>query len=422
MNLRTALRSSIVAFLPLLIIPDISLATNGTLLIGFGAKSRAMGGAAVAHAQDSLVAAVNPAGIADVGTRADIGAMLFSPRRSAWVPGFSGRDNVQSGSNLFVMPNMGGVYKFNRKMSVGFAAVAFGGGNTRYNENFFDFAGDPPPTLGANLAQAVMSPSVSYKLTKQHTLGASLLLGIQQFRAYGMTAFGDAGFSSDPDSLSNRGNDYSVGAGVRVGWLSSFFKGRLSLGATASSRVRMTKLDKYKGLLAQNGRLDLPAIYSAGIAVKPVKKLTITGDLQYIDYSNIKALRNRGPKQFLPLPPDDQLLGASQGFGFGWQNMWVYKGGAKYDLNDKWILRAGYNYADTPISDIELLSNTIAPATVKHHATLGVTYNSSKNSEWSFAGMWAFKAQQVGFDSFSNDNIRISMYQYALEASYGFHF
>ena len=43
------------------VIPSAAVATNGYFLIGFGAKSRAMGGVGVAYAQDGLAAAANPA-------------------------------------------------------------------------------------------------------------------------------------------------------------------------------------------------------------------------------------------------------------------------------------------------------------------------------------------------------------------------
>lgn len=422
MNIKTALRLSVVVLAPLLAVPSLTQATNGSLLIGHGAKSRAMGGVGVAYAQDGLAAAVNPAGIANVGTRADLGVMLFRPKRSAWVPGFSGRDEIDSGANLFLIPNMGGAYKFNRKMSFGFAAIGAGGGNTRYSENFFDFSGDPPPTLGVNLMQMVMSPSVSYKLARNHAVGASLLIGVQSFRAYGVTAFADAGFSSNPRYVSNKGNDFSYGAGARIGWTSNFFKDRLTIGAAASSKVYMTKFDKYKGLFADEGSFDMPPIYAVGVAVKPTDKLTLAADFQYIDYSAIDAISNLGPTQFLPLPPADRLLGAKNGLGFGWDDMKIYKIGASYDLNDRWVVRAGFNYGKSPIKDGQLLFNTLAPATVERHVTMGFTYKSSPNSEWSFAGMYALKNRQVAYDTFSGDNIRLSMHQYALDISYGYFF
>jgi len=407
-------------------IPVTAYATNGSLLIGYGAKSRGMGGVGVAYAQDALVSAVNPAGMVDVGTRGDVGLMLFKPDRSSWVPGFSGKDNITSGATLFAIPNMGVNYKFNRKVSVGFAFVGAGGGNTRYNENFFDFSGEPNPTLGVNLAQAIMSPGFAYNITKQQSFGVSLLLGIQTFRAYGLEAFGDAGFSSDPEHLTGNGNDWSYGAGVRLGWRGKFFDEKLTLGAAYSSRMYMTKFDKYKGLFAEQGSADIPEMFSLGLALKPIDKVVLAFDAQYINYDDIASFNNSGPEFFLPLPPPEELMGEDNGLGFGWESIWVYKLGIDYEYNKNWTFRAGYNYSDFPMKEdgIQILANTLAPAVTQHHMTLGFSYKpkSSSKIEWTFALMRAFRTDVVEYNEFSSDNIRIGMDQWAADIEFGYIF
>ncbi len=44
-----------------------------------------------------------------------------------------GNTKEKSGSNLFLIPSMGGIYKFNRKIVMGMAAVG-NGANTRYDQ------------------------------------------------------------------------------------------------------------------------------------------------------------------------------------------------------------------------------------------------------------------------------------------------
>jgi len=58
--------------------PSITLATNGYFLIGYGAKSRSMGGVGVAYGQDGLAAdqASSSAGLASSST------VLSSPERN----------------------------------------------------------------------------------------------------------------------------------------------------------------------------------------------------------------------------------------------------------------------------------------------------------------------------------------------------
>jgi len=402
----------------------IASATNGYFLIGYGAKARAIGGAGVAFPQDGLAAAANPAGITEVGSRLDIGGELFSPPREAGTPdggaglfGF-GAGTVKSGSNLFLIPSMGFAYKFNRRMSVGFAAIG-NGANTRYSgdQNFFDVLSKNQYTVGVQLLQMQMLPTVAYRLNKNHSVGASLAIGVQQFRAYGLGDFSitQFQFSSDPENLTNRGNDYSYGAGVRFGWLGHFFKRRFSLGVNYASRVYMTKFDKYKGLFAEEGGFDIPENYAAGFAFKLTPKLTFAGDVMKIRYSSVKSVGNRHATSSIldpctrpigldpsvcsagrtePPVPADQALGASNGWGFGWDDSVAYKFGAVYEMNSKWTLRAGVNYGKSVISDDQLLFNLLAPALVEWHATVGFTYAPDNHNEITFNYMHAFENSQ----------------------------
>ncbi len=271
--------------------------------------------------------------------------------------------------------------------------VVGAGANTRFNENFFfDDPTLPGPqadtsdgSLGVNLIQMIMAPGMAYNLNRQHSVGVSLQLAVQQFRAYGLkNAF--ASLSLDPDNLTNRGNDYSYGGGVRLGWRSKFFDKRLTLGGTYASRIYMTKFDKYKGLFANDGEFDIPENFGLGISVQPIDSLTIAFDWQKILYSDIAAVGNPS----IPISADpnntENKLGASSGPGFGWSDQNVYKIGVSYDWSPSLTLRAGYNYAETPIQENESLEfNVLAPATTEQHYTVGATYRVGKAHEWSFA-------------------------------------
>lgn len=411
-----------------------SFATNGYFLIGYGAKSRGMGGVGIAYAQDSLAAAANPAGMSDVDMntmRVDVGAEFFLPKRgfvndsSTLESGFPGSDgpvNHRSGSNVFLIPSMGGVYKFNRKMTIGMSVIG-NGANSRYDQSVpgkpscidgnttggtgstaFNFNCLGSPTAGVSLIQMQMLPSIAYKLTKNQSIGASLTIGIQQFRAYGLQAFGQDGLGyADGPNLTNRGNDYSYGAGIRLGWLGKFFNNRLSVGTNYASRTYMTKFDKYRDLFAEQGSFDIPEHFGIGLAVKATDKLTVAADFQRIMYSDIKSIGNKGPDasdpfNFFPSGCQDEpgggntcLLGRDDGMGFGWQDQDVYKIGVNYDYNSTWSFRAGYNYADAPMPNDQVLFNFMAPAVNEHHVTAGLSYRPSPNIEWTANYQHAFK-------------------------------
>ncbi len=62
----------------ILISPAVN-ATNGYFSHGFSTKEKGLAGAGTAYSQDSMAAATNPAGMAFVGERMDLGLQLFSP-------------------------------------------------------------------------------------------------------------------------------------------------------------------------------------------------------------------------------------------------------------------------------------------------------------------------------------------------------
>lgn len=417
----------------LLLIPTTVSATNGYFLIGYGAKSRSMGGVGVAYAQDGLAAAANPAAMADVDVstmRIDGGLEFFNPYRgfvndsSTLESGFPGSQypvDHESGSNEFLIPSMGGIYKFNRKITLGLAVIG-NGANTRYNQEIpgkptcndgdtsggvgstaFNFNCLGSTTVGVNLLQAQMLPSIAYKVDKVHTIGASLAIAVQSFRAYGLQSFGQDGLGyTDGEKFTNEGNDFSYGAGVRFGWLGKFYKNRLSLGANYASKVYMSKFDKYEDLFAEQGKFDIPSHWALGAAFKATDKLTIAADFQKIYYSDVASINNKGPDPANPtefFPPGCQtlpdgsnscLLGKDDGMGFGWGDADVYKIGFNYDYDPTWSFRAGYNYSKAPMDDDQVLFNFLAPAVCEHHLTLGMSYRPNKNMEWSFNYMHAY--------------------------------
>ncbi len=417
-------------------------ATNGYFKIGYGTKNRGLAGAGVAYAQDSLAPAANPAGLTSVGTRLDAGIELFNPQRDAKLDGtFLGgaASQADSGATLFAIPNAGFAMSMSG-MSVGFAMVANGGMNTRYNTNIYDEALAPAAaipvgflpntgTLGVNLSQLLMLPTVAVEVTPEHSLGASLVIGYQRFRAYGLGDFAAFGFSSDPTHLTNKGDDDAWGAGVRVGWTGQLTSS-LTVGATYASKVYMQEFERYAGLFAEKGDFDIPATYSIGLALKASPSVTVAFDVQRIEYSDVPAIANSGPtaaefvSAFGAPIPDGRLLGRDGGFGFGWEDITIYKLGVDYKHNSQWTFRGGVNIGENPIDSDQNLFNILAPGLVETHATIGFTYAPTASNELSVTYMHAFREDQSHTYSFGGASYTadIGMDQNALEVSYAWKF
>ena len=65
---------SLLLTLPLVLLSATAQATDGYFQHGYGIRSQATGGVAIALPQDALVIETNPAGIAWLDNRADLGA------------------------------------------------------------------------------------------------------------------------------------------------------------------------------------------------------------------------------------------------------------------------------------------------------------------------------------------------------------
>ncbi|MBI5461437.1 MAG: outer membrane protein transport protein [Gammaproteobacteria bacterium] len=491
-------RSLVAAAVAAAIAAPAAHATNGYFKIGYGTKNRGMAGAGIAFAQDSLAPATNPSGIALIGNRLDGGIELFGPLRDGHldatgldvdaatggaVPNMPlSRDTgkVDSGATLFAIPHAG--FAFNMgNITAGLSIAANGGMNTRYNSNLYSdafgpavgctstaaicggfqsgFAGmleltgattamtDPVlgglytnsnlnPALGVNLAQVIISPTVATKLNQDHSIVASLLIGYQRFRSYGLGLFQP--LSSSSAHVTNKGDDDSWGAGVRLGWTGDVAS-NITLGAQASSKIYMQEFERYEGLFAEQGDFDIPANFGVGIAVKMNPQTTVAFDVQRILYGDVAAIANKGPTAdqfFAALTEVLQTgaytgagrLGDDNGWGFGWEDITIYKLGINHELNSQWTLRGGVNVGGNPIDSDQNLFNILAPGLVEKHLALGFTYAPSQYNEISMTYVHAFYEDQSythqgtgGFAPFSYDT-KIGMDQNSIEVSYGMKF
>jgi len=461
-------------------------ATTGYFSLGYGAKSMGLAGAIVSNPQDAMAASVNPAGMGMVGERVDAGIEFFNPGdRSAKLEtsalGATFDVDDKSRRNLFFVPSLGYTSKINDKLTWGISMYGNGGMNTTYDRNIYDETAAvvgafsqgipsppaPPPgipagpgaaafvpegtstkdfglpvtdvgTLGVDLAQGIIAPTLSFKFHEKHTVGASLLIGIQRFSAYGLGNFqcftktgasgcattGGAYSLTPSDGLTNNDHDWAYGAGVRVGWIGEVLP-KLSLGAAVASKVYMTEFDDYDELFAEDGKFDIPANFTVGLTYKPTSALSLSFDFQRIYYEGVNSISNAGPTMadFGPAGPSPKnLLGEDDGFGFGWENINVYRIAADYRYNNEWNFRAGYAYNDQPIPDDQLLFNILAPATPKVHATVGFTYRPSHKSEWNFSYMHAFEEKVSSSQTAFGMPGEIKMRQNAVDLSYSYLF
>ncbi|GAA0425295.1 hypothetical protein GCM10009133_37310 [Cocleimonas flava] len=379
-------------------------ATNGYASHGFGIIQKAMGGTAVAGSDNAMNMATNPAALSFGANNWTAGLDIFVPDRGTsydspeFNPSISGASLDGNDDSNFPIPEVAFQKHLNDKFSVGIAAYGNGGMNATYDRPIFSQTNN----TGIDFSQLFVAPSVSMKLGEKNSIGASLNLVYQRIKIGGVDSF--APFSSDANNLSNNGYDGSTGAGISLGWQGQV-NDKLTLGLAYRGKTKMSKFDNYSGLLAEQGRFDIPSMITAGLSFKATPKTTIALDFAHINYTDVASISNKNNTAQLQgqllqgvAPADLQgpKLGDDDGAGFGWKDQNIIKLGVKHQLNNRLTLLAGYNHGKSPIPETETAFNVLAPATVEDHITLGMDYKLSKTSNLTFQYMHAFENKIKG--------------------------
>jgi len=371
--------------------------------------------------------------------------------------GADGTGSVDSENLDFLIPGFGYIHPIDDRSSLGIALFANGGMNTDYrsSDTLFGlgtFGGNNPQAnppafqqgpaagmqipgtsregggnAGVNLEQLGLSIGYARDVTDTLSLGASFLIGYQTIEIKGVGAFqgftqaftqsmiANGGMSATRvGNLTDNGEDSSWGYGFQVGGLWDVHP-MLTLGASYRTKMYMGEFDDYSDLFAEGGDFDIPAVGTIGLAFRPNDRLTFALDVQQIWYSDIPAIANDnelaqkcdlGAAFGQPSAPgatydSRYCLGGSKGAGFGWDDMTVLKLGVQYAVNDNLTLRAGYSHGDQPIDGSQVAFNTLAPATIEDHWTLGASYMLRDNFELTFWGMYAPENEVSGPGAFT---------------------
>ncbi len=436
--MRTAVKKSLLAIaVSSVIASPVVNATNGYFLHGVSTKEKGLAGAGAAFSQDAMASANNPAGMAFVGERFDVGLAVFSPSPRSYTvtgpitqAGFINAEDgveVESDSDFFYIPHIGYNWQIDDKTTVGLAVYGNGGMNTDYQAADTPFGagtfGDGK--TGINIEQAFFNVSFSSKLNDKHAIGASVLLVGQKFRADGLANFG--GFSLDSANLSGHHDDIAIGVGLKFGYQGEVSDG-VRIGVSYQTKVRMDEFDDYAGLFANGGNFDIPASYTLGVSFEVGSSGMIVADIQEIKYSGVASISNSIEQLFngscnpSPAfggtgPAGPGCLGGSAGAGFGWQDMTVYKIGYQFDASNS-TFRVGYSHADQPIPESELLFNVLAPAVVEDHITAGWTLRVGDSQEFNISGLYVPSNSLKGPGLEPGVEIEIEMSQWEVQAGW----
>ena len=278
--------------------------------------------------------------------------------------------------------------------------------------------------LGVDLTQLIVAPSLAYQFAPGHSVGIAPLFAYQRFKAEGLQAFDNPGFSTAPGNVTNRGYANSTGFGARVGYY-----GRLSpqfaVGVSYATKMSMGEFDKYKGLFAEAGGFDIPSHWGVGIAFEPTPQLQVALDYERINYSDSKSVSNASslvlmcgagvPRHAWELRAARASAGATSTCG-SWASSTRSTRASRCAPDTTW--------SDNPIKPEDVTFNILAPGVVRQHITVGATWNQGPDSAITLAGMYAFNNDVTApslFNAFSPGlamQEKIQMHEYSVGVQY----
>ena len=408
-------------------------ATEGMFQHAYGLRHKGLAGAGVAAVEDGTGISINPAGLVGIGDQFNMGLSLFMPFREYRASGTNmiAQGRHKSTGNVWPAPTLAYVRQLDADSAFAFSIFGNGGMNTTYKA----FARACPPgtpgtgafcfgKAGVDLMQMFVSAAYARRVTDRLSLGIAPIFAVQRFRAYGLGNNG-AGFSAMsayPSRFSGNGYDWSVGGGFRVG-LTWQVTDTFSFGASYQSKMWMTRLDKYKGLFAERGNLDIPANLQVGIAWQVTDALRLMLDYRHIFNDGVKVIGRssifNGVDRF----------GTDSGPGFGWQDSNTIKLGLEYQFSNDLILRAGYAYIwPNPVPSSQVAINIISPGVIRHEFTGGATWRIDKHNDLDFAFMIAPTGKQKGAvppvynGRAPGGRVKLSMYQFEVAVGWTYNF
>lgn len=358
----------------------------GFLIYEHGAAAMAMGGAFVGLANDVTTIFHNPAGIAWLdGTQISAGATLIFPISSLNMPniGFVNpayAETYEQEKQVFYPPTFYISHKFSDRIVAGFGFFAPYGLGTEWPDS-----GSFPLRYIAtksDMQTLIFNPTVAFKLNDNLSVAvgvsyihSKLLLDLTyllDLTGIGMSIY-DVPVSVEEASGTAwglnagalyKGEKFSFGFNWRGGFEIEY-DGNLdldtsSVGGPVPARMNGTVVAPF----------SFPHIIGVGAAFNLTDKLTVTADVHYVLWSAFEEIVVEAEVPGLPVtldfPPIDESF----------EDSFIFRGGLQYMLDERFALRAGFLYDQTPQPVTSM--DPMLPDADRWAVTAGFGYNTGK--------------------------------------------
>lgn len=373
-----------------------------------GQRSLAMGHTGVAMVNNAELAFFNPGGLVHLESKLSLavgGFGVFSDvkyQNSEF--GTSSQTDSPTGTPVYLYAS----YKVSDKVAVGLAVYTPFGSTVEY----------PTDWSGSHLVNSIelsaifIQPLLSAKLTEHVSIGGGPILAI------GGVNFNRNLSRSLTDLNGNRSNveidaegvnafGFSVGAYAQLSDKWSFgvnFRSRIDVevesgdGTATFSNVPESPLAPIaNGEFDFTATLPLPAEWTVGVSYAASDKWTFNADINYAEWEaydslDLNFLNTDGSVALESLNPRN------------YKNAFTYRLGAQYTASNKFVLRAGYYFDESPVQDGFFAPET--PRNDSHGITGGLSFNVSERFaiDASFLALF-FEEVDASYDSYIESGV-----------------
>jgi len=340
-------------------------ATVGALPLCVGTYKCGMAGAGMTIASDPTAAAINPALAARMGNSAIISAGWFHAeveRDYSRVPqtgslfGNATGGKQKSKASDFLNMSMGVNYRYNDDIGLNISMYPGAGGATDW-DNSRTRTGGGTNTYGDDrqMRWRMMNLQIglAYAPNDTSSYGLGVVLARSDMKTnsiYGATPSGALTPNANPQVV-----DKANGAGFQIGGVWDIGD-RFTVAADYHSKVWVERFKKYTNVF--NSTVDRPATLSLGMDLDVRDDTTVALDFKHIFHSGIGTFQGEP---------------GAEG-GFGWKDVNMVMLGVEHQTTEDLKLRAGFSYNSSPIDEKHIFANTLLPAIVTTHYTVGGTY------------------------------------------------
>jgi len=378
----------LVLLVGLTLLPGMARA-QGHLLHGIGAVNSAMGGAGVALEEESLNALhENPALLVKTeGNQISFASEFFKPGLRVDSRVGTRTASTDATEQLGVIPAFGWIaHDPSGKMGMGFGLLGVAGFRTDYPQDSGNVLLVPQPEgfgrVATDLTITKIPVAFALQVNPKLALGAS----INAYR--GMLAISPLPVVI-PDVVNGVGilpaaanQVASWGFGLQLGMLYDMSP-MASIGASITTKQKFQQYHwnstnanplsaSYGAARPLTFNLDGPATVTVGVGLKPNPKMRMAIDARYVKYEGVAGIGDVGGVDVV----NHRLI------GIGWRNIWAGMAGIQYQATPALAVRAGFNYAQTPIrQDVtgaaalttgSAVTSMGTPATFQKHFTAGL--------------------------------------------------